>query len=81
MTWPFMILSNSRIVNMYNYRAMSRKKHGVKYNLKTAQSTADSRRRIRKGFMVNPFANGFKNMTAMEFVAKETSEKYRRIKK
>jgi hypothetical protein len=31
--------------------------------------------------MVNPFANGFKNMTAMEFVVKETSEKYRRIKK
>ncbi len=60
---------------------MSRKKHGVKYNLVTAESTKVRDYRLKKGFKVNPFANGYKNMTPQEFVAKETSEKYRRIKK
>lgn len=63
------------------HTAMSRKKHGVKYNLVTAESTKVRDYRLKKGFKVNPFANGYKNMTPQEFVAKETSEKYRRIKK
>lgn len=60
---------------------MSRKRNGVRYNLKVASQTISPDMRTKKGFKVNPFANGYKNMTPQEFVAKETSEKYRRIKK
>lgn len=60
---------------------MSRKRHGVKYSLKTANSTKSIDRRLKRGYKINPFANGYKDMSVQEFVAKETSEKYRRLKK
>ena len=60
---------------------MSRKKHGVKYNLPTAVQTISPDRRTKRGYRINPFANGYKDMSVQDFVAKETSEKYRRIKK
>ena len=43
----------------------------VKYNYLTGQVTK----------RINPFANGYKDMTAMEWIQKNISEKYRRIKK
>lgn len=35
--------------------------------------------RTKRGYTINPFANGYKDMSVQEFVAKETSEKYRRV--
>lgn len=60
---------------------MSRKRNGVKYSLKTASQTKHRDMRTKRGYTINPFANGYKDMSVQEFVAKETSEKYRRIKK
>lgn len=60
---------------------MSKKKHGVKYNIKTAAQTICPDMRTKRGYKINPFANGYKDVSVQEFVAKETSEKYRRLKK
>lgn len=60
---------------------MSRKRNGVRYNLKVASQTISPDMRTKRGYRINPFANGYKDMSVQDFVAKETSEKYRRIKK
>ena len=60
---------------------MSRKKHGRKYNIKNVAETISPDWTKKRGYKINPFANGYKDMSVQEFVAKETSEKYRRIKK
>ena len=60
---------------------MSKKKHGVKYNIKTAAQTIHPDMRTKRGYKINPFANGYKDMSVQDFVAKETSEKYRRLHK
>lgn len=60
---------------------MSKKKNGVKYNMRTAALTKRADWRKKRGYVINPFANGYKDMSVQQFVAKETSEKYRRLKK
>lgn len=60
---------------------MSRKRNGVRYNLKVASQTICPDMRTKRGYRINPFANGYKDMSVQDFIAKETSEKYRRIKK
>lgn len=68
---------------------MSKKKNGVRYSLKKAAETKrDSdgllwnrdKMKNRRGYVINPFSNGYKNMSVQEFVNKNTSEKYRRMK-
>ena len=49
--------------------------------MKSASQTKHRDMRTKRGYTINPFANGYKDMSVQEFVAKETSEKYRRIKK
>ena len=53
----------------------------MRYNLKVASQTISPDMRNKRGYRINPFANGYKDMSVQDFVAKETSEKYRRIKK
>ena len=60
---------------------MSRKRNGVKYNICKAAQTIRPDMRTKRGYKINPFNRGFKDMSVQQFVAKETSEKYRRIKK
>ena len=60
---------------------MSKKKNGVKYNMRTAAQTIHADWRKKRGYVITPFANGYKDMSVQQFVAKETSEKYRRLKK
>ena len=59
---------------------MSKKKNGVRYNIKTAAQTIKPDNLTKRGYKINPFANGYKDMSVQDFVAKETSENYRRIK-
>lgn len=53
----------------------------MRYNLKVASQTISPDMRTKRSYRINPFANGYKDMSVQDFVAKETSEKYRRIKK
>ena len=61
---------------------MSKKHQGRKYNL------ANVKEEIKYNYItgaitkvINPFANGNKTISALDWVAKNQSEKYRRIKK
>ena len=49
--------------------------------MRTAALTKRADWRKKRGYVINPFANGYKDMSVQQFVAKETSEKYRRLKK
>ena len=49
--------------------------------MRTAAQTIHADWRKKRGYVINPFANGYKDMSVQQFVAKETSEKYRRLKK
>lgn len=50
---------------------MSRKRHGVKYSLKTANSTKSIDRRLKRGYKINPFANGYKDMSFRNLLPKK----------
>lgn len=61
-------MSRKRQSRRYSLESVSEEK---KYNYLTGEVKT----------LINPFANGKKTMTAMEWVAKNNSEKYRRIKR
>lgn len=61
---------------------MSRKNYGRRYNLANVKefkrNPFGEEMAVKK---INPFSNGFKEIRAIDWIAKNESEKYRRMKK